>query len=148
MMVLADLLPMSSRGREASGEARSRRLVGRSGLFAAFAVVALALSTGSRVEAQDSTASPPSLVMVQQSSFSRWKSDTMTPTATLRPSLTDGAPAAPFWASGLGATVGASSALFAAQGFCGSDNACIGESVGAAFVGSVLGGAIEGGMKY
>lgn len=114
---------------------------------AALAFIGLVLGTGTRAEAQDSTATPPSLVVVQQP-FSRWKGDTMTPTATLRPSLTDGAPSAPFWAAGLGATVGASSALFAAQGLCGSDNGCIGESIGAAFVGSVLGGAIEGGMKY
>lgn len=113
----------------------------------AIVLAGIALGASTRAEAQDSTAAPPSLVVVQQP-FSRWKSDTMTPTATLRPSLTDGAPSAPFWATGLGATVGASSALFATQGFCGSDNGCIGESVGAVFIGSFLGGAIEGGMKY
>lgn len=53
-----------------------------------------------------------------------------------------------WWGLGKGATVGAAAALTLTQAFCADDSGCVGRTIGAVLMGSLLGGALESGMDY
>lgn len=53
-----------------------------------------------------------------------------------------------WWGLGAGATAGAAAALGATQAFCIDDNGCVGKSIGAILMGTLVGGALEAGMQY
>lgn len=108
----------------------------------------LLLSAAGILGAQESPSAPssaPASIVMMPAHFATLNDDAH----LLRPGL--GAmseTAATWWGLGRGATVGAVAALSLTQAFCADDNGCVGRTIGAVFVGSLLGGALESGMEY
>ena len=97
--------------------------------------------------AQEAAGVPPASIVVRPASFSSWtgESHLATPGASIAVTP-DTTPL--WWGLGRGATVGATAGLALTQAFCAGDNGCVGRTIGAVLMGSLLGGALESGMDF
>jgi len=90
---------------------------------------------------------PPASIVVRPAPFASWTGETHLTTPGSNAVVTPDA-SLMWWGLGRGATVGATAALTLTQAFCADDNGCVGRTIGAVLMGSLLGGALESGMDY
>jgi hypothetical protein len=111
------------------------------GLFAAVVCV-----SPSALGAQE-PATPPSTIIVRTTPFASWNDDVhlLSPGSSI---AVPGNSAVAWWGLGRGATIGAAAALGVTQAFCTGSDGCVGRTIGAVLMGSLLGGALESGMDY
>lgn len=111
------------------------------GLFAAMLWV-----SSSSLSAQE-PAMPPSTIIVRTTPFASWNDDVHLLSTGSSLAVT-GKSAVAWWGLGRGATIGAAAALGVTQAFCTDSDGCVGRTIGAVLMGSLLGGALESGMDY
>jgi hypothetical protein len=115
----------------------------------ALAALSLAARCGT-LSAQEGPASPPAApasIVVMPARFATWDDEAH----LVSPRLDVGGmrdTTVTWWGLGKGATIGATAALGLTQAFCTDDNGCVGRTIGAILMGSLLGGALESGMDY
>ena len=109
--------------------------------------ITLSCALASAASAQDAPGPPPASILVQRATFSSWTGEAQLTTTGSNLAVTRD-PTLLWWGLGRGATVGAATALTLTQAFCADDNGCVGRSIGAVLMGSLLGGALESGMDY
>jgi hypothetical protein len=110
------------------------------------ALAAMLCFCSSSLSAQE-PGTPPSSIIVRTTSFASWNDDVH----LLSPGSSIAVPAdsaVAWWGLGRGATVGAAAALGVTQAFCTGSDGCVGRTIGAILMGSLLGGALETGMEY
>ena len=107
----------------------------------------LCLTVSTRSLCAQEAAEPPAPVIIRPAPFASWN-DEVHLLNTGANGTANGESAAIWWGLGKGATIGATAALGLTQAFCTDDDGCVGRSIGAILIGSLLGGALESGMDY
>ncbi len=91
-------------------------------------------------------AAPPAQasLLVAPAPFAQWNQDSLQLGGFAPP-----VQAAPSWFGlNTGAAMGATTMLFATQAFCRRSDGCVAQSIAYSLLGTLLGGAIDAGLKY
>lgn len=113
-------------------------------LLTAGMLLSCALCGTLSAQAEPSVAPP---VMVVAPGFARWQDDAHLAGTGFNTTVSRDTTRL-WWGLGTGATVGAAAGLALTQAFCVDDNGCVGRSIGAILMGTLVGGALESGMDY